>query len=269
MILRDSVDDFHKFFDFVVGQCDLHALTAKHVGRSYQHRITQSVSNFLSLFRSVYGTACCTRNTGLFQDLIKELSVFCRIYILCLGPQDRHSHLHKAFSQLDCRLSTELYHRTIGFFNVDNGFHILRSQRLKIQFVCNIEVCTYSFRIVVDNNGLVTCLGKCPCSMYGTVVELDTLADTDRTGTEYQDLLFALSLDSFTLPTVYGVVIRCRSSKLSCTGINHLVNCCDTVIVTHLLNFILGLAGESGNHIIRELYSLCLFQQFYGQRLVL
>ena len=40
MLLCILVDDCHKFFDLSIGNCDLHTLTAQHVGRSDKNRIT-------------------------------------------------------------------------------------------------------------------------------------------------------------------------------------------------------------------------------------
>ena len=95
--------------------------------------------------------------------------------------------------------------------------------------------------------------------MYGTIVELDTLSDTDRTGTQYQDFLASGSLFCLTFAAEYGVVIRSGCCELCGTGIYHLVDCLDAVVVTHLLDFFFGLAGQSCDHIIRELDSLGFF----------
>ena len=35
MILCDSVDDFHEFFNFFITCCNLHTLTTKYIRRSY------------------------------------------------------------------------------------------------------------------------------------------------------------------------------------------------------------------------------------------
>ena len=85
MILCDPIDDIHKLFDLFIGNGDLHALAAQHVGGSYQNRITQSVCNLLSFLCRKYSAACCSRDLCFFQYLIKQLSVFSRIHILCPG----------------------------------------------------------------------------------------------------------------------------------------------------------------------------------------
>ena len=111
--------------------------------------------------------------------------------------------------------------------------------------------------VVVDDNRLPAFLCECPCTMYGTEVELDTLSDTDRTGSENENLLLWLCLNSLILASEYTVVIWCLCCELSRTGINHLVCCNDSVRITHLFDLFLGLTGESCDHVIRELNSLC------------
>ena len=153
--------------------------------------------------------------------------------------------------------------------NIYDRFHIFRSQRLEIQLVRNIEVGTYGLRVIIDDNGLIACLGECPGSMYGTIVELDTLSDTDRTGTQYQDFLASGGLLGFALAAEYRVLIRSGSCKLCGTGVYHLVDSLNAVVITHLLDLFLGLAGQSCDHVIWELDSLGFLQQINRQGLCL
>ena len=95
--------------------------------------------------------------------------------------------------------------------------------------------------------------------MYGTVIEFDTLSDSDRAGTENKHFLASLGLHCLALSAEYGIVIRGGRSKFSGTGIYHLVDRLNAVIITHFLNLFLRLAGQTGNHIVGELQSLCLF----------
>ena len=201
--------------------------------------------------------ACRSRDLAFFQDLIKELTVLGCIHILCRGTKDRHAHLHEGFGQLDRGLSAELYYCAVRLFNVDDAFHILRGQRLKIQLICDIEVGTYGLRVVVNNNGLIAFPGECPGAVYGTEVELDTLADTDRAGTENQNLFLCMLLFYLADAVKAGVVIRCLSRELCRAGIYHFVSGADIVCMAHGLDLILAHAGQSGNDIIRELDALC------------
>ena len=105
---------------------------------------------------SAVNTVCPlrSRDLALFQDCIEELTVLCRIYVLCGGSEDGHTHLHQSFGQFDRGLSAELNHSSVRFLDVYHVLHILGSQRLKVQLICDIEVRTYGLRVVVDDDGL-------------------------------------------------------------------------------------------------------------------
>ena len=89
-------------------------------------------------------------------------------------------------------------------------------------------------------------------------VELDPLADTDRAGAKHQHLLpvSGLSSASFSLPKT-GVIVRRLGRELRRAGIYHLEGSTDAVCMTHLLDLVLRVAGESCDHIIREFDALC------------
>ena len=70
--------------------------------------------------------------------------------------------------------------------DIDDILHILRRQRFKIEFICDIKIRTYCFRVIVYNDCLISRFCKSPCSMYGAIIELDTLPDTDRAGTKHK-----------------------------------------------------------------------------------
>ena len=202
VILGDPVDDADKLIDIVIVDRDLHTLSAKNVGRANENRITQLVL-LPSFASSAVNTVCpCrSRNLALLQDLIEELSVLCRVNVLCSSSKDRNAHLHQGLGQLDRGLSTELDHSSVRFLDIDDALHIFRGQRLKIQLICDIEVGTYGLRVIVDDDRLIAFFCKCPGAVNGTEVELDTLSDTDRTGAENQYLLRLLvSSTSFSLP---------------------------------------------------------------------
>ena len=49
MILGNPVDNFHKFFNFRIGNGNLHALSAQYIGRAHQNSVAQLVGNSLWL----------------------------------------------------------------------------------------------------------------------------------------------------------------------------------------------------------------------------
>ena len=258
MILRDPVDDADELVDIIVIDGDLHALAAQHVGRTHKHRIAQAVRHFFGFLRREYGAAGRTRDLALFQDLVEELPVLRLIHVLRGCTEDRHAHLHQGFRQLDGRLSAELHYRAVRFLNVHDALHIFRCEGLEIQLVRDIKVRTYGFRVIVDDDRLVPFFCKCPCTVYGTEVELDALSDADRAGTEDKDFLLAFSLFHFVLAAVYGIIVRRLRRELSRARIHDLICSYNAVRMAHIVDLTLALSGQPGDHIVRELDPLRL-----------
>ena len=201
VILCDLVDGIDKFYNLIIIECNVHALSAKYIGRTNQYRITDTVCCCFCFLSGVYRITCCSRNTCLLQDFIKELTVFGCINIFSFCTKDRNSHFHQTLGQFDGCLSTELYDCSIRLFDVYDVLYIFRCQRLEIQFVSDIKVGGNGLRIVVNNNGFISCFRKCPCTMNRTEIELDTLSDTDRAGTKYQNFFLLCSSVCFIFTT--------------------------------------------------------------------
>ena len=98
--------------------------------------------------------------------------------------------------------------------------------------------------------------------MYRAVVKLDTLSDTDRTGTKHHDLLLILIHLDFGFAIVAGIIIWCLCFKLSRTGIYDLVGCMNTITITKLLDFLFLLACNLCDYLVRKLHALCFLHHF-------
>ncbi len=234
MILGNPVDDRHKFFDLFIIHSDLHPLAAQNIRRPYQYRITEPVCHCFRFFSRIDSPSSRPGNLCLLQYPVKQLPVFCRIHVLCFRPQYRNSHFHQTLCQFNSGLSAKLYHSPIRFFQIDNIFHILRRKWLEIELVCNIEIGTYCLRVIIDDNRLISGPGKSPGSMYRTVIELDSLSDSNGAGTKDKYLLPAHRFHYFILTAKTGVIIRRAGSKLRRTGVYHFKGGYDTVIIAHL-----------------------------------
>ena len=178
MILSISVDDVHELFYLFIAKSNLHALSAKYVRRSYKYGITKAICNFFCFLCSINRSTLCTLDLSLFKDLIKDFSVFRCIYVLSICSVDLYAHLHKILSELDSCLSTELNNCSVGFLKSYDILNILGCKRLEIKLICNIEVGTYSLRVVIYDNCLKSGFLKCPCCVNRAIVELDTLSDS-------------------------------------------------------------------------------------------
>ena len=107
--------------------------------------------------------------------------------------------------------------------------------------------------------------------MYGAEIELDTLTDTDRAGTEDEHLLFLVRVAEGTgrlvLRAEYAVVVRGLGLELCGTGIDHLERGVDVPLVAHLADLVLAVAGEAGNDVVREFDALRFAKQGLVHRL--
>ena len=131
-----------------------------------------------------------------------------------------------------------------------------------VESIVNIEVCTDCLRIIIYNNGLIALVLQGPRTVYRAVVKLDTLSDTDRTGTKHHDLLLILIHLDFGFAIVAGIIIWCLCFKLSRTGIYDLVGCMDTIAIAKLLDFLFLLACNLCDYLVRKLHALCFLHHF-------
>ena len=169
--------------------------------------------------------SCWSFYLALLQDSIKQLSILRGIYIFCGCTENWNAHLQQSFRKLDRRLATKLYHRPVRFFHLYNILYILRRQRLKIQFICNVKIGTHRLRIVINDNCLIPSFPKCPCAVHRTIVKLNSLPDADRTRSKYQNLLFIPARLCLCLAAKAGIIIGCLRGKFCRTGIYDLKGC--------------------------------------------
>ena len=257
MVLSDLIDDSHKYIHIMVIDCDLHSLPAQHIGRPYQNRISETVRRLSGFFRRIHSLSFWPWDLTRFQNLIKKLPVFCGIHILRSSPKNRHSHFSQCFCQFDRRLSAELDHCPVRLLHCNNVFHVFRSQRFKIQFVCDVEVRTDRFRIVVNDNRLISFFFKCPCTVYGTEVKLNPLSDADGAGTQNQDFFPAFCLLDFVLTAEDRIVIGGSGFKFRRTGIYHPVNRPDAVFFSQASDLHFRTTGQPCNHTVRKFKTFC------------
>ena len=261
MFLCDPVDNADILVHILVIDGDLHTLSAQHVGRPDKHRISQCICHTDRLVCRIYCMPLRSRNMTFLQNLIEKFPVLRSIHILRRCSQNFHTHLHQGFCELDSRLSAKLHDSAVRLFYIYHILHILRSQRFKIQLICNVKVRTYSLRIVVDNDRLIALFFECPGTVHGTEVKLNSLADTDRTGTQNENFFLIGLPIRLIFPTVNRIIIRCCSCKLSRAGIYHFISGSDAPLPAQLSDVLFPFTGQTRDHIIRKFNPLCLTKQ--------
>ena len=210
--------------------CDYHILTAKNVGRAEQYRISKLVG---CPERFLGGEHCASLRTGdiaLLKQFVEQLSVLCRVNVRSGSTQNAHAQRGEVLYQLDGSLSAELNYNAVGLLSCDEGFNVLLCQWVKVQSVAGVEVGGNSFGVVIADDCLAALFLQRPYAVNGAIVELDTLTDSDRTGTEYNYFLLIGrvlldELSRFILAVERIVEIRSACGELSRAGIYHLVYC--------------------------------------------
>ena len=242
MLLGDLVDNTDIFIHILIAHRDPHSLAAEHVGRTYQDRVSQIIGRLLRLLGGKYRVSLGSGDLTLFKDAVEKLSVLCRVHVLSGCSHDLNAHLHKGFCQLNGGLSSELHHSAVRFFDIDDILHIFRSKRLEVQLIRYVEVRTYRLRVIVDNDRFIAFFGESPGTVYGAEVKLNTLADTDGSGTKHEDFLPVLCACRFILcirSSVNRVIIRCGCGKLGGAGVDHLIGGLNLVSCSQRLDLFL------------------------------
>ena len=189
-ILRE--DNRHILLNVGVVEGDNHILTAEHVGRTEKNRIADFVRNVERFLGCHNGNASGTLDVVLFEQLVKALSVLRHINGVIGGAENIHAVVAHELGELDSGLTAERDHDAVGILGLDDAHHVLVGERLKVESVGGVKVGRNGFGVVVDDHHVVACLLERPYAVNGGVVELDTLTDTDRTGAENDDGLFAV-----------------------------------------------------------------------------
>ena len=230
VILFLAQDNRHVFVDVFIAVCNDHVLTAEHVGRAHEHRIAEVVCGCEGFLRRHNGVTLRALDVAALEQFFKALSVLCGVDAVGACADDRHVVFRKRLCKLDGRLAAERDDNALRLFDVDDIHNVFGAQRLKVESICSVEVCGNGFRVVVDDDDFIAETLERLHAMDAGIVELDTLTDTDRAGTENHDGLLAAFADElhrfvFTalLRRIVGAVeVRCGRSELACTGIDHL-----------------------------------------------
>ena len=286
MLLPDRVDVRDKSADVRIAHRDPHALAAQHIGRPHQDGIPQTCGGIGRFLRRKDGVPGGPADLLLRQDLVKTLPVLRRVHPLRRGAQDRHAHLREMLAQADGGLAAELHHCPVRPLQFDHVPDIFRGQRLKVQPVRDVKVRGHRFRIIVDDDGLISFLPESPCRVDTAEIELDPLSDADRPAAQDEDLFLfraavfsgvCRSVSAAVLPDelrclvlrpVDRVEIRGLRLELRGAGVDHLEGGHDSLLLPDPAHLRFSLSREPRNHGIREFLTLCPLQKGDAQVLI-
>ena len=247
-------DYLHVLSDVIVGVGDYHVLPPKYIGGAHKHGIVEGTGGCKG-FGGVHDRV--PRRAGyaaLVQQLVKALPVLCRIYAVRRCAQDIYPHIREKTCQLYGCLPAELHHYAPGLFSLDQVFHILRGQGVKVEPVPCVEVGGYGLRVVVADHSLISHFLERPHAVYGAVVKFYALSYADRAGAEYQHTLLACVVLGYELLRFIflikgGVEVGGLCRKFPGAGIHQLVHGTavnGTFLSAYLLYHLVGIAVGLG-----------------------
>ena len=241
---------------------DLHGATTQHIARTHQHGITDAGCSRHTGLDIGHGLGLGLRNGQLLHDLLEATTVLSVTDSLRIGSDDGHTQLGQRLGQVDGRLTTERYDDRLRVLQVDHVHHILHREGLEVELVAGRIVGRNGLRVIVDDDCLVAGLADRPDGVYGRVVELDTLTDTDRARTEHHDFLL-VAHDRLILLLVRRVEVGHIGRELATAGIDHLVNREDAVLLTHEVHIVLALTPELADVLIAKAHLLGILQRLH------
>ena len=167
---------------------DLHRPPAQNVGRPDEHWIADLLRHEHRRIGRRDCPACGLGNVQLSEQQIKAVPVFRQIDAVERRPENRDTCLHQWLSQINRRLSAELYDHTFDRCLTFNDMQdIFGRQRLKIQPVGRIEIGRHRLRVIVDDDRFVSCFAQGTDAVDAGIIEFDSLPDTDWAAAQHDD----------------------------------------------------------------------------------
>ncbi|CAB4622889.1 unannotated protein [freshwater metagenome] len=118
--------------------------------------------------------------------------------------------------------------RSLG---IDNREHVFKSERFEIETVTGVVIGRHRFGIAVDHDGFKSRVGQSKRRMNTGIVELDSLTDAVRSGTDDDDLR-SVRRYHFGLGVVRRVVIRSQCREFARARVHGLEHGADFVFQT-------------------------------------
>ena len=234
---------------------DLHSSAAQNKAGAHQYRIANLLSGIHTVFdfgnRSSFGLW----NPQFCQQFFKGIPVFCLFNGSTVGTNDLHAQICQRLRKVNGGLSAKGCDHALRLLQCDDVHHILHRQRLKVQLIGGGVVRGNRFRIVVDDNGFITCVFDRLNGVNSGIVKFHALPDADRSGAKDNDL-FLIRNNGFILRLVGGVKVRNIAVKLHSAGVDHPVSRANVPILSQCINTTLRGVPQPGNRSVREAHFL-------------
>src|SRR5439155_13939396 len=168
---------------------DDHRAAAEHVRWTHENGIANLARDAPSFFQRDRSSVVRLRNIQLAQQVSKPFAVFRKVDRFGRGSDNRHTRMLQIQSEVQRRLSAELYDHAVRLLFSDNVKDIFQRKRLEVKTVRGIVIGRYRFRIAVHHDRLVALFLQGKRCMATAIIELNPLPDPVRTASQDDDLL--------------------------------------------------------------------------------
>ena len=213
---------------FIGGVDDLHRPSSEDVGRPDENRVSDALGDLLGLLEGVSGSGRGLLDLQLVHQLGEPPPVLGHIHLVgaCseypgLGSRKGPLQVH---GEVDGSLSAVLDDDAVGVLGLDDVENVPQGQGLEVKTVRDVVVGGDGLGVVVDDDGIHALLLQRHDSMDAAVVELDTLADPDGSGSDEDNLLVVVLGGDLRGPSVGAVEVRGLGGELRGAGVDHLVD---------------------------------------------
>ena len=238
---------------------DLHGTSTQHEARTNQNRIAYSLCSLNAAFNICNRNSLWMRDTKRFNNSFKCVPVFSSENGLAACTDYLNTSLLKRLCQVNSCLSTERCDHSLWLFQINDIHNILNCKRLEIQLIrCSI-ISRNCLRVIIYNNSLVAHLVNCSYRVNRGIIELHALSNSDRTRTKNNNLLIVRNY-GLVFILISRIEIRHIAVKLAGTGIDHLVNRLNVILLAKLPNVILSAAHQLCYVRIREAHLLSIIE---------
>ena len=224
---------------------NLHGPPTQHIGRPDQGRIADLLGNPQRLHSRTGDAVGRLAQAELVEYGPEALPILGPVDGVRAGAQDRHPGPLERHGQLQWSLPAELDNHPKRALGPHDAQHILKRQRLEIEFVRGVVIRADRLRVAVDHDGLKAVVLEGKGGVDAAVVKLNALTDPVGPATQNHHLA-TRGRSGLVLALIAGVQIRRVGHKLGRAGIDRFIHRGDGVLFAQTAHLGLAAAAQLG-----------------------
>ncbi len=214
---------------------NLHGAAAQNEAGAHQNGVADFSGCLHAGLDAGHGPAFGLRNTEFDQQFFKSVTILCLFNGIAISTDDFDPSVFQGLGQIDGSLAAQRCDHALRLLQRNNVHDILRTKRLKVEFIGCGVIGGDCFRVVIDDDGLKPCILDGLDRVDGRVVKLYALTDSDGPGPQNDDL-FLFRNDGFILIFISGVEVGNIALEFRCAGVDHLVDRENALCLAHFVD---------------------------------